>query len=171
MKKLILSAAALLASSFALGADAPAPSALDRLNVFAGIWKSVGQNFKTPYSEEADTSSTVTNQCWKAGAYFICNQLVDGASRVLLVYTYKGGDTYTISTIPAASGQASNGTLLMDGGVWTYPGVSHKFGQATYFRTVNIYGDNDNIDYREEYSQDQVTWTLMAKGHETRVRN
>ena|SRR5690348_13136117 len=169
--KTLLFLAAVLASTLGVAADAPAPDGLDRLNVFAGTWKSVGQNFKTPYSEAADTSSTVTNQCWKTGAFFICNQSVDGVSRVLVVFTYKGGDTYTVSNIPASGGIASNGSLVIAGGIWTFPGVSHKYGQATYFRTVNIYSNNDNLDYREEYSEDQQTWTAMAQGHETRIRN
>jgi len=171
MKKIILSAAALLASSLVLGADAPAPSALDRLNVFAGTWKSEIQNFKTPYSEESQGSSTLVNQCWKAGAFFVCNQTVDGVSRALLVFSFVGGDTYSEVAIPAASGHGSNGTLLIDGGVWTFPGEQHKLGLVTYFRTVNIYDGNDSLDFREEYSTDRQTWTLMSKGHETRVRN
>ena len=169
MKKLILSAAALLASSIALGADAPEPSALDRLNVFAGTWKADIQNFKTPYSEESTSSFTLVNQCWKTGAFFICNQTVDGASRSVLVFSYKGGDTYKEVAISAENGMGSNGTLLVDGGVWTFPGEQHRYGQVTYFRTVNIY-NGDSLDYREEYSTDQQTWTMMSKGHETRQR-
>ena len=169
MKKIILSAAALLASSFALGADSP--SSLDRLNVFAGTWKSDTQTFKTPYSEEGSSSYTLVNQCWKTGAFFVCNQSVDGVSRSMLVFSYKGGDTFKEVAISADSGFGSNGTLLVDGGVWTFPGEQHKYGQVTYFRTVNIYDGIDSLDYREEYSTDQQNWTLMAKGHETRVRN
>ncbi|HEY3644577.1 MAG TPA: hypothetical protein VGM16_04495 [Gammaproteobacteria bacterium] len=171
MKKFILPAAALLASSLALGADAPAPTALDRLNVFAGTWKSDIQNFKTPYSEESSGSSTLVNQCWKTGAFFVCNQSVDGVSRTMLVFSFKGGDTYKEVAVSAESGVGSNGILLIDGGVWTFPAESHKYGQVTYFRTVNIYSGNDSLDFREEYSTDQQTWTLMSKGHETRVRN
>ena len=170
MKKLMLSAAALLASSLALGADAPAPSPLDRLNVFAGTWKSDSQTFKTPYSEAGQVSSTLTNQCWKAGQFFVCNQMVDGESRVLLVFAFKGGDSYTVTYVPANGSYSSNGALLVDGGVWTFPGEQHKYGQVVYFRTVNIY-NGDSLDYREEYSDDRQNWTLMAKGHEARVRN
>lgn len=171
--KIFLFAAALASLGYASAAgsvDAPV-SGLDRLAVFAGTWKSEAQTFKTPYSEETSVSTTLVNQCWKTGAFFLCNQSVDGNSRVLLVFTYKGGDSYGVTYIPADGSHASNGSLVVAGGVWTYPGESHKYGQVTYFRTVNIYGNNDNIDYREEYSDDQQTWTLMAKGHETRIKN
>jgi len=169
MQKALLLAALLAGFSFAAAADAPLP--LDRLNVFAGTWKSDIQNFKTPYSEEATSSYTLVNQCWKAGAFFVCNQSVDGVSRSMLVFSFEGGDTYNEVAIPATSGHGSNGTLLVDGGVWTFPGETHKYGQVTYFRTVDIYNGNDSLDFREEFSTDQQTWTLMSKGHETRVKN
>jgi hypothetical protein len=167
MKKIWILGAALAVSSFAMAADAPAP--LDRLNVFAGTWKSDSQTFKTPYSEEGQVSSTLVNQCWKAGAFFICNQSVNNVSRVLLVFTYKGGDSYGVGYVPADGSHAYSGSLLVDGGVWTYPGQQTKLGQTVYFRNVNIYSNNDNLDYREEFSDDQQNWTLMAKGHESRV--
>lgn len=168
MRKAIMFAALLAASSYAAAADAPSP--LDRLNIFAGTWKSDTQTFKTPYSEEGSSSYTLVNQCWKAGAFFVCNQSVDGVSRTMLVFSYKGGDTYKEVAVSADSGMGSNGTLLVDGGVWTFPGETHKLGQVVYFRTVNIYDGNDSLDYREEYSNDQQNWTLMAKGHESRVK-
>lgn len=167
--KIALLGLALGAVASALAADAP--QGLDRLAPFAGTWKSDSQTFKTPYSEEGSTSFTLMNQCWKTGAFFVCNQSVDGVSRAMLVFSYKGGDTYNEVAIPADSGHGSNGTLLVDGGVWTFPGEQHKYGQVVYFRTVNIYNGTDNLDYREEYSDDQQNWTLMAKGHESRVRN
>jgi hypothetical protein len=168
--KTLLFAVALTVSGFSMAADAPAPTGLDRLAVFAGTWKSESQTFKTPYSEEGSSSTTLVNQCWKAGAFFVCNQSVNGVSASMLVFTYKDGDTFNEAAIQAATGQANNGTLVISGGVWTFPGVSHKYGQVTYFRVVNIYSDNDHLDFREEYSQDQQTWTPMATGHETRVR-
>jgi len=168
--KTLLPVLTLAVSSLAIAADAPAPSPLDRLAVFAGTWKSESETFATPYSEAGSSSYTLVNQCWKTGAFFVCNQSVDGASRSMLVFTYKDGDTYNEAAIPAAGGHANNGTVVIDAGVWTFPGTSHKYGQVTYFRTVNIYSGNDNLDYREEYSEDQQTWTLMAKGHETRIR-
>ena len=84
MRKAIMFAALLAASSYAAAADAPSP--LDRLNIFAGTWKSDTQTFKTPYSEEGSSSYTLVNQCWKAGAFFVCNQSVDGVSRTMLVF-------------------------------------------------------------------------------------
>jgi len=169
--KTLLFAAVVTVSSLASAADTPAATGLDRLNVFAGTWKSESETYKTPYSEEGTVTSTLDNQCWKAGAFFICNQSVNGTSRVLLAFVYKGGDTYDVTYVPADGSHASNGTLLVDGGVWTYPGEQHKYGQVVYFRNVNIYANTDSLDYREEYSTDQQNWTLMAKGHETRVRN
>jgi hypothetical protein len=161
--------AVLLAAAPAVTADTPA-SDLDRLAVFAGTWKSEAENYDTPYSHASSLSSTLVNQCWKAGAFFVCNQMVNGASRVFLVFSYKGGDTYWVNEVPADTGHAATGTVIIDGGVWTYPGQQTKLGQTTYFRNVQIFSDNDNLDFREEFSTDKENWTLMSKGHETRVR-
>src|SRR5579871_3882870 len=155
--RILFFAAALAVAATAMAADTPAPSAtadLDRLTPFSGTWKSDAENFDTPYSSAAKLSSTLVNQCWKAGAFFICNQAVNGVSRVLLVFTYKGGDTYWISEVPADTGHAASSTVIVSGGVWTFPGQSTKLGQTTYFRTVDIFNGTDSIDFREEYSTD-----------------
>jgi len=169
--RIALFVAALGVSMVGMAADAPATAPdLDRLNVFAGTWKSDAENYDTIYSKAGTISSTLVNQCWKAGAFFVCNQSVNGASRVLLAFSYKGGDTYFVNYVPADTGRAVSGTVIIAGGVWTYPGQQNKLGQTTYFRNVQIFSDNDNIDFREEFSNDNQNWTLMSKGHETRVR-
>lgn len=167
--KSVVFAAMLAVSGISIAADAPAPE-LDRLNVFAGTWRSDAENFDTIFSKAGKVSSTLVNQCWKAGAFFVCNQSVNGASRVLLVFGYKAGDTYWVNYVPSDSGRAISGTVLISGGVWTYPGQQTHLGQTTYFRTVNIFSGTDSIDFREEFSTDNQTWTLMSQGHEARVR-
>jgi hypothetical protein len=167
--RIVLFVTALVISMAGIAADAPTPD-LDRLNLFAGTWKSDAENYDTIYSKASTVSSTLVNQCWKAGVFFVCNQSVNGASRVLLTFSYKGGDTYFVNYVPADSGRAVSGTVIISGGVWTYPGQQNKLGQTTYFRNVQIFSDNDNIDFREEFSTDNEHWTLMSKGHETRVR-
>lgn len=171
--KILLMAAALALPVLGSAADAPPNPTpdLDRLAVFAGSWKSELENYDTPYSSAASVSSTLVNQCWKAGAFFMCNQSVNGVSRVLLVFTYKSGDSFSVTYVPADGGHAISGTVIVAGGVWTFPGQSTKLGQTVYFRTVNIYSNPDNIDFREEFSTDQQNWTLMSKGHQSRIRN
>jgi hypothetical protein len=167
--RILVFVAALLAAAPGVTADVP-QSDLDRLAVFAGTWKSEAENYDTIYSKAGTVSSTLVNQCWKTGAFFLCNQSVNGISRVMLVFSYKGGDTYWLSYVPADTGRAVSGTVIIDGGVWTYPGQQTHLGQVTYFRNVQIFSDNDNLDFREEFSSDNEHWTLMSKGHETRIR-
>ena len=167
--KRTLAAAALVLT--ALAATADSAQGLDRLTPFAGTWKSVGQNVDTIYSKAGDISSTLVNQCWKTGSFFVCNQSVNGASRVMLVFAYIGGDSFSVTYVPADGSRAINGKLIVDGGVWTYPGEQNKLGETTYFRTVDIFSNSDNIDFREEFSTDNEHWTLMSSGHQTRVRN
>ena len=171
--RILFYAAALIVAAAAMAADTPAPTGtpdLDRLAPFAGTWRSDAENFDTPYSKAGKVSSMLVNQCWKVGAFFVCNQSVNGASRVLLVFSYKGGDTYWVSYVPADTGHAASGTVVVSGGVWTYPGQHTSLGQVTYFRTVDIFNGTDSIDFREEYSTDNEHWTAMSQGHESRVR-
>lgn len=158
---------ALLVATRVLAHDA---QGLDRLLPFAGTWKTESHNFDTAYSKAKEVDATLVNQCWKAGAYFICNQSVNGVSRVLLAFTYNSGDSYGVTYIPADGGRASSGRLVISGVVWTYPGRQVSLGQTTYFRNINTFSDVDHINFREEFSTDQKNWTLMAEGHEVRVR-
>lgn len=163
--------AALAWCSAALGADqASPPQGLDRLKPFSGAWKSESENFDTIFSHAAKVSSILANECSIKGSFYICNQSVNGQSRVLLVFSQSGGDTYGVTYIPADGSHAITGTLIIAGDTWTYPGQQTKLGQITYFRTVDVFTDADTIEFQEEFSADNQHWTLMAKGHETRVK-
>jgi hypothetical protein len=155
----------------ALAADqAPAPEGLEKLKVFSGAWRSESENFDTIFSHAAKVSSLLANECSVKGNFYVCDQSVNGQSRVLLVFAHAGGDTYGVTYIPADGGHAITGALIVVDNTWTYPGQQSKLGQITYFRTVDIFTDADTIEFREEFSTDNQHWTLMAKGHETRVK-
>jgi hypothetical protein len=160
----------ILVAAAALAADTPNSAALDKLKAFAGAWKSDSQNFDTIYSSAGTVSSMQANECTRNGGFFVCNQSSNGVSRVLLVFTYKGGDTYGVTYVPADGSHAVSGELLIVGNTWTYPGQITKLGQVTYLRTVNVFTNSDTIEYRQEFSVDQQNWTLMAQGRETRIK-
>jgi hypothetical protein len=42
---------------------------------------------------------------------------------------------------------------------------------TTYFHVVNVFKDSDHIEYAQEFSPDNVHWTKMAKGTETKAGN
>jgi len=152
------------------GAAAPdKPAGIDAIHAYEGMWIVNLQYMETPYSKVSTDKSTLRNECWKNGAYFACNQYVNGESKVLLVFTYDAvKNEYTSYQIPQGGGSPGSGKLLIDGNQWTYPWQTGQGPNTVWFRVVNTFDGPDKIDFRQEYSTDQAHWTLMGEGKETR---
>jgi hypothetical protein len=56
-------------------------------------------------------------------------------------------------------------TLCAYAGTWS----NTEAGKTTWFRVVNVWSSPTTIDYRQEYSTDQVHWTKSASGHEVKT--
>jgi hypothetical protein len=169
--RLILVSQAVLASQFLMAAEpANAPKGVDVIWGYAGTWEVETEHFDTTQSKAGHEKATLHNACWKNGAYLACNQYVDGDSKILLVFTYsEKSNTYTSYQIPQDGGQSGSGKLLVDGNVWTFPWQVTDAGKTTWFRVVNVFDTPDKIEFRQEFSPDNVHWTVTAKGLETRV--
>jgi hypothetical protein len=152
------------------GAPAPdKPAGLDAIRAYEGTWTVNLQYLETPYSKASTDRNTLRNECWRNGAYFACNQYVNGESKVLLVFTYDASkNEYTSYQIPQGGAAPGSGKLLIDGNQWTYPWQNGQGGNTTYFRVVNIFTGPDKIEFRQEYSTDEAHWTLMGQGTETK---
>jgi hypothetical protein len=145
---------------------------VDAIMAYAGTWKVQGERFATAHSDAGKETSTLRNDCWKSGAYVACNQYVNGESKVLIVFTYSDLlKMYTSYPIPQNGEAASAGRLQIVGNVWTFPWEVTQAGVTTYFRVVNVFTGTDHIDYAQEFSTDNVHWTRMATGSETKVAN
>jgi len=173
---------AVLALGSAAAAQAPQPppkiavqqptAGIDAIMAYAGTWKVQGERFTTPYSTAGKEDTTLRNECWKSGGYVVCNQIVNGESKVLIVYTYSDLlKMYTSYPIPPNGEAASAGRLQIVGNVWTFPWEVTQGGTTTYFHVVNVFSGSDHIEYAQEFSPDNVHWTRMAKGSETKVGN
>lgn len=146
------------------------PPALQKLTVLAGTWKAAGKTYVTDFSKEGVDNSTLHNDCWQSGMFYACDQIVDGDSKALIVFTpgAKNG-TYVnygiVSPNPADAGQ-----LVIDGNKWTYGGVTEG-KKAPYWRTLNTF-DNANgtttIHYTVQFSKDGTNWITMKDGVETK---
>lgn len=147
------------------------PSDLDAIWKYAGDWHIETEIFDTPYSKVGKRISSLHNDCWRTAGYLACRQVVDGESKVLIVFTC--GVTEHVCTsyqIPADGSPASDGTVHLEGDTWTFPWqTTDKDGQTTYFRVVNVWTGPTYIEYRQEYSTDQVRWTKTAVGHEVKT--
>lgn len=158
---------ALLAST---AVAAPLPTGLDKLQMYAGTWKAEIGHLDTPYSKVGEDSTTIKNDCWRSGDYYVCNQYVDSKQKVLLVYTYDAKDnTYTVYPIMAGVDTVQPGKLIIHANAWFYPWETTEKGQTTYFHVIHIFTAPDTIEYREEYSRDQRHWAPMAQGFENKI--
>jgi len=171
MTALVLGSAAAQAPQPPPKVDVQQPTAgIDAIMAYAGTWKVTGERFATQYNSAGKEDTTLRNDCWKSGAYVACNQYVNGESKVLIVYTYSDLlKMYTTYPIPTNGQAATAGRLQIVGNVWTFPWEVVQGGLTNYFHVVNVFRDQDHIDYAQEFSSDNVHWTPMAKGSETRV--
>lgn len=180
VSSLVIGMIAVFAGSAAAQAPQPPPkvdvqqptAGIDAIMAYAGTWKVKGERFTTLFSTAGKEDSTLRNECFKSGGYVACNQYVNGESKVLIVYTYNDLlKLYTTYPIPPNGQAASAGRLQIVGNVWTFPWEVTQGGATTYFHVVNVFTGSNHIDYAQEFSTDNVHWTLMAKGSETKVGN
>jgi hypothetical protein len=155
---------------FAIFAHAAEPTGIEKILAYKGTWKIETEHFKTRFSEPRKESSTLRNDCWRSGGYFVCDQFVNGESKDLIVFTHNAkDDTYNSYSVPSGGGEAGSGKLLIKGNVWTFPWEDKQDGKTIYFQVVNTFTAPDAIEYRQEFSEDQVHWTVTAKGLEHRL--
>ncbi len=161
-------AAELSLAGFAAPPDKAA--GIDAIRAYEGTWDITIDHLDTAQSKASHEKAALRNDCWKSGAYFACNQYVNGESKILLVFTYnESKNEYTSYQIPQGGGESGAGRLLIEGNVWTFPWQAGESGKTTYFRVVNVFDGSDKIEFRQEFSTDQAHWTLMAKGTEIRT--
>jgi hypothetical protein len=152
---------------------AAAPQGLDALAGYAGRWKAEIHRFKTAYSDRGEDLFELRNDCWRSAGFFVCDQFVGGESKALLVFLYDARSGGYASYPIAAAGVpvVHPGALVLQGPVWTFPWDTEEAGKITHFRVVNTWESADSILFRQEYSADGKQWTLMAEGHETRLKH
>jgi hypothetical protein len=147
------------------------PADIAPLWVYAGTWAVTIDHFDTAHSKASHEQTTLRNACWKDGGYVACNQYIDGDSKVLIVFTYTGKNgVYASYQIPLHGEEPGTGKLIIEGNTWTFPWQTGEGDKTTWFRVVNVFLTPDRIDFRQEFSTDNVHWTAMAHGIETKVK-
>jgi hypothetical protein len=146
------------------------PPALQKLTVLAGTWKANGQTYVTDFSKAGTDTSTLHNECWQSGIFYACDQIVDGDSKALIVFTpgEKEGSYINYGIVP--SQPAAAGHLKIAGDHWTYGGITEG-EKPPYWRTINIFSTANGatvIHYSVQFSKDGTDWTTMKDGVETK---
>ena len=143
---------------------------ISAIAVYNGSWKSEITHLDTPQSKSGAEWSTLRNECWRSGDFYVCHQFVDGASKAVIVFSYNAKtNSYTTYPISPDADSVHAGKLLIDGNTWTFPWQVTVDGKTTQFRVVNVFTDANTIEFREEYSEDQSHWIAMATGSEHRT--
>lgn len=143
---------------------------VDVILAYRGSWKVEVEHLATPQSKATHETSNLRNICWKSNEYAACNQVVNGESKILLVYVYNAAEkNFTAYTIPLNGGANGTGKIVIDGDTWIFPWQTEENGKVTYFRVVNRFTSPTHIEFRQEYSTDKEHWTQTMKGTEERV--
>src|ERR1039457_5552082 len=121
-------------------AAAESPAGIEKILAYQGTWKIETEHFNTRFSKAAKESSTLRNDCWRSGGFFVCDQFVNGESKDLIVFTYDAkDDTYGSYSVPAGGGEGGSGKLIVKGNVWTFPWEDKQDGTPVYFRIVHTF--------------------------------
>lgn len=143
---------------------------IDTVAAYAGTWDTHIVHYATADSKARTEHTHLRNDCWKSAAYFACDQIVDGSSKALVVFTYDPAhNVYHTYAVPNDGTPASSGELLISGDTWTFPWQETDNGKTTYGRVINIFHGTDMIEYRQEFSNDGTHWTVTATGTEHRI--
>jgi hypothetical protein len=153
-------------------ASSPAPAASD-VGVFAryaGTWQVQLTHVQTPYSKASNEAMTVRNDCWRSEIFYVCDQIIDGAPKALIVFFYNAEDKrYGSFPITASSSTIHPGDVLVDGKTITFPWQINDNGKTVSLRIVNTFATADSMEFRQEYSEDGQKWIAMATGVEHKV--
>ena len=143
---------------------------IDSLAVYAGTWRVHIVHFKTQYSKARSENSVLKNDCWRSAGFYACDQIIDGISRALIVYTYDSkSDVFHSHILQPSESPPLSGELHIVGNMWTFPWQDKDGTRTVYLRVVNTFVNRNRIEYRQEYSYDKIKWVLAASGSDSRL--
>jgi hypothetical protein len=137
---------------------------------YAGTWRMELTHMQTPYSKPAVENMTLTNDCWRSEVFYVCDQIIDGSPKALIVFFYNAEDKrFGSFPITAHSDSVRPGDVLVEGQTIVFPWQINDNGKGVYMRIVNVFTTPDTMEFRQEYSFDDSTWIVMAKGVEHKI--
>lgn len=169
----------LIALVLVLGASIKGPSlvqtntdehaATQKLGVFVGKWHSEGAFLDSPFSKAGKVNSNIDCGWSPQGNFLICEQLItdsSGQHSQLSVFSYNSKESnYTISSMAGPGKEPWNGTLIINGSIWTYPGGYAANGKKVQIRTINDFSVPGVESFRTEFSDDGgAHWILTLQG-------
>jgi hypothetical protein len=147
--------------------------AAKKLGVLVGKWESEATVSESRFSHADKLSSSMECRWSPQSDFLICEQLItdsSGKHTQLSIYSYNAKKTnYIISTVTGPGNEPMNGTVMIKGNIWTYPGSYEPLiGKKTLVRTINDFSVSGTDSFKTEFSDDDGahwTVTLQGKGH------
>jgi hypothetical protein len=144
-------------------------AATKKLGVFVGKWHSEGAFFDTPFSKAGKVTSNIDCSWSPQGNFLICEQLItdsSGKHTQLSIFSYNSKDgNYTISSMAGPGKQPWNGTVIINGNIWTYPGGYEGNGKKVEIRTINDFSVPGTESFKTEFSDDGgAHWIVTLQG-------
>ena len=142
-----------------------------------GKWVGDGKLVDSDYSKAMPVGG-VTNCSWSPDHIFIvCDQAntIDGKpERDLSVYAFdpeKAGYRMFGMSPGGGSPRVTELNISPDQNRWEYLGKAEIKGKTVEFRTINIFRDDNHVDWWSEYSTDDgAHWVRMGEGKESRQK-
>jgi hypothetical protein len=163
------------ASLFATDPPKPGSDALGRWA--GGKWVAEGKGVDSEFSK-ANTVSGVSTCAWSPDHVFVvCDQAftVNGkADRALSIFGFDPEKSVYHMFGMSPTGErprVADLNISPDHNRWEYPNTAEINGKQVQFRTVNVFRDNDHVDFWTEYSTDNgAHWTKTLEGKESRQK-
>lgn len=145
-------------------------SALQKLSVFIGTWKSTNT---TPGGPDISAISTITLSA--NGQYIIADQVVNNAGNKmnnLSIYSYNAPtDSYKLSLVGIPGMAPFVIPITYSGDVLIYTGNTYiQNGKKVYGRTLNTFISPDYYTYQVQSSADSIHWTTSMEGKSEKIK-
>jgi hypothetical protein len=137
------------------------------LKVYEGSWKISAAHTMAGEGKP----DTLVNHCTEGMAYFACEQVVNGKSLALIVFTATDDPSKFHSQPVLPNGQSTGrGDLTIAGDHWSFLGNGKDdSGKETFYRTENFFTGRGKIHFEQYESADNKTWVKKNEGDEVRL--
>lgn len=151
-------------------------AATQKLGVFVGKWQSEATRPETSFSHADKITSTIQCSWSPQGNFLVCEQAITdsgGKHTQLSIYSYNSqAGNYTISSMAGPGKQPWNGTVNINGNLWTYPGSFEANGKKIEVRTTNDFSVPGTETFKTEFSDDGgAHWIVTLQGTAHRVKD
>jgi hypothetical protein len=155
--------------SVSVPANASAGDPYAPLQLYGGSWQLEMTGSK------GSSRMLISNHCEETGAFFVCEQVINGKTEDLVVFlptgSSAGAQTYRTLGLSAAGKRPRDwGKLEISGDHWVYSSEEQEKDAKVYSRTTNLFSGPDKIHFEVQRSVDGKNWQTTQSGDEHRDR-